>query len=180
MALPGAAVLAASILALPPAVDPVTGSLAFASKISSYLSLMQAGPTGSPGILVFNSAIFGALIATMPPDPTGLLWGPLMASNWLSALLASVIVPATVVSPVWTASVVDVLTLPTAAASIPTASVAMATLSSGLSSVKADATAPKPLADAFQAAFLQMQFLCIGLTFVGPVPTPTPLPFGAL
>lgn len=179
MALPGPSVLAASILALPKASDPVSGGMNFAGAISDYMSLIQAGPTGSPGILTFNKAIFGTLVGTMPPDPTGAAWGILMASNWNTAMLASIVTPGTVVDPTWTASAVDILTLPAAAATVITAPLAMAALAGKLANVKAGDTAPKPMAEAFHEAIGMLQFLCIGLTLVGPVPTPTPLPKGA-
>jgi hypothetical protein len=177
--IPPASVISAQILALPKAPDPLTGSMNFAGVIGNAMALIQAGATGTPGILTFNVSIFGNLTAAMPPDPIG-VWGSLMAANWNTALLASIITPGTVTSPIWTASSVDVATLPTAAATIITAPAAMAALSSKLSQVKADKTAPLPLAQAFHDAFGLLEFLCIGLTFVGPVPTPTPIPFGAI
>jgi len=176
MALLGPTVLAAQILALPPAMDPLTGGMNFAGVIADYMSLIQGGPTGSPGIITFNKAVFGPLVAAMPPDPTGAAWGVLMAANWQTALLASIVTPGTVADPTWTVSAVDILTLPTAAATVITAPVAMATLAGKLASVKAGADAPKPMAEAFHEAILKMQFLCIGMTLVGIVPTPTPLP----
>lgn len=179
MALLGPTVLAAQILALSKASDPITGGMNFAGVISDYMSLIQAGPTGAPGILTFNKAVFGLLVASMPPDPTGAAWGILMATNWQTALLASIVTPGTVVDPTWTASAVDILTLPAAAATLITAPLAMATLAGKLANVKADKTAPKPMAEAFHEGITQLQFLCIGLTLVGPVPTPTPLPKGA-
>lgn len=180
MPLPGPAVLAASIKNLPPAMDPVTGGMNFAGAIADYLSLMQGGPTGAPGILTFNKAIFGTLVGSMPGDPTGAAWPALMASNFNTALLLSTITPGTVVDPLWLASGVDILTLPLAAATIVTAPLVMTTLQAQLATVKPDATAPLPLATAFDSAFKVMTFLCIGLTLVGPVPTPLPIPVSAL
>lgn len=181
MALAGPDVLKKNILDLPKAPDPVSGALNFAGVVGDYMAKMQAGASGSPGILTFNSAIFGALVATMPPDPTGKAWGPLMATHWQTAMLASVIKPGTVTSPVWTASAVDTLTLPAAAATIITIPLAMATLASGLASAKPDETAPMPLAQAFHDACLKLTFTCIGLVLAPPAPPiPTPLPFGAM
>lgn len=175
MPLPGAAVLAAQILSLPAVQDPVSGSLGFAGKIANYIALASGGPTGAPGIITFNQAIFANLVAAMPPDPTP-SWGLLMASNFQTALMASIVTPGTVVDPTWTASGVDILTLPAAAASIPTISLAFASLSADLPQVKANMQAPMPLANAFDKAIKQLTVICIGLTLVGPVPTPTPLP----
>ena len=139
---------------------------------------IQAGDTGAPGILVFNAPLYGALMAAMPPDPTDAAWQPLLATYWLTAMLASVVVPGTVVDPAtWTISVVDVATLPTAAASVPTASVAFAKLTSGFYAAKKDSDPkpPKGIAKAYHEAFLELQFLCIGIALVGIVPTPVPL-----
>lgn len=179
--LPGPSVLAASIKALPPTMSAIEGGMNFAGAISDYLAMVQGGPTGSPGILTFSKAIFGSLVATMPPDPTGAAWPALMASNFNTALLASIITPGTVMSPIWTISQVDILTLPLAAATIITAPLVMTTLMGQLSSVKSDdPSAPMPLATAFDTAIKTMMFLCIGITLVGVVPTPTPIPFGAM
>lgn len=177
--LPGPLVLASSLKSLPPAPDPLTGAMNFSKAIADYMTLMQAGPTGAPGILTFNVAVFAPLIAAMPPDPSGTAWGPMMANHWNTALLASIVAPGTVTSPVWTVSAVDILTVPSAAATCITAPVATALLSSKLGQVKPDIQAPLPMAEAFHEAISQLQFLCIGLTLVGVVPTPTPIPFGA-
>jgi hypothetical protein len=179
MALPGPAVLAANILALPPASDPLTGGMNFAKTIADYMSLISAGPTGSPGILTYNSAVFGPLIAAMPPDSTGATWGALMAANWQTGLLASIITPGTVVDPTWTSSGVDILTIPSAAATCITAPAATALLATKLADAKDDATAMK-VATAYHEAIMQLQFLCIGLLLAGVVPTPTPIPKGAM
>jgi hypothetical protein len=176
MPLPGPAVLAAELLSLPPVEDPVSGALGFAGKIGNYIALASGGPTGSPGIITFATPLFANLVSAMPPDPTGAAWGLLMASNFQTALLASIVTPGTVVDPTWTASGVDILTLPSAAASIPTIPLAFASLSSDLPNVKADMQAPMPLANAFDKAIKQLQVICIGLALVGVAPVPVPLP----
>jgi hypothetical protein len=176
--LPGDFALYSKLKSLPPAQDAITGGTNFANAIGDYLGQVQAGPTGSPGILTFNASIFGSLTAAMPPDPTGKAWPSLMASNFQTAMLASIINPGTVVNPSWIISQVDILTAPSAAATIITLPLAVVELTTQLSNVKADATAPLPIAKAFDAAIQQFQFLCIGLTFAGS-PTPLPLTFGA-
>ena len=175
MALPTASALEKDIKDLKPANNAVQGSLAFANVIGDHLSKIQAGSMGAPGIMTFNSPLFASLLATMPPSPVGPPTAFLMASHFATALSASVIKPGTVINSAWTASAVDILTLPVGAATIVTIPVVMAKLASGLLEVKADKTAPDKIAKAYADAIAEIQFLTIGLFLVVVVPTPLPM-----
>lgn len=174
MALPGVSSLKDDIKNLPPASLAPAGCMAFAGVIAKYMSNIQAGPFGTPGILVFNAPVFGSLLASMPPDPTGTAGPALMATHWMTALSASIVTPGTVLHPSFTVSVADVLTIPSAAVTCVTAPVAMALLAKGLLAAQNDKNAPEKVAQAYHDAISELQFLVIGLFLAGVVPTPLP------
>lgn len=179
MALPGQSSLKQDIKDLKPANSAMQGCMAFASVIGKYMSNIQAGSTGTPGIITFNTALFGSLLAAIPPDGVGPPSALATANAWLTAVMASPITPGTVIDSSWTASVVDILTLPIGAASIPTASLGMAKLAKGLIDAQDNKDAPAKIAKAYHEAIGELQFMCMGLMLVGPVPTPLPSLFKA-
>lgn len=176
MALPGAASLKSDLEGLSPSDNATTAWQAFAAVIGAYSNQVQAGPLGAPGILTFSDALFATqLLALSPVDDSS--WASAMADAWEVAMLASVITPGTVSDPsTWLVSIVDVNTLPTAAASIPNLSAAKATLVSGLLAATAEDDPPGPMADAFHAAISSLTFLTVGIggTPISPVPIPVP------
>lgn len=176
MALPGVASLKADIEALNPSGDPLSAMTAFAGVIADYMDLVQAGPTGLPGILIFDRATFATQLAALPPV-SDTSWIDGVASAWEAAVLTSVIVPGTVTdAATWTISSVDSNTLPSAAASILTIPVAKSALTAGLAAATSDNNPPEPMAQAFHDAVSAFQFNTIGVAIPG---VPVPVPRGA-
>lgn len=144
------------------------------------------GLGGSPGIFTFNRAVFQAQLMALgfAPNPSAPGWAAILSTAWLNAVNLSTVSPGTVPNPAWTASGVDVLTVPIGSATIITASAAKAKLQASLI---ASANAFKSNSDdgifkfakAFHDATKEFTFLTIGLTLVGPAPVPTPIPTGA-
>ena len=140
---------------------------------------------GTAGIFTFNRAVFAAQLIALGYSPTlpAPAWAAILSNAWGNAVKASIITPATVSDPTWTASGVDVATVPIGSATIITASTAQAKL---LSSLIASAAAFKSnpddgifkFAKAFHDATKEFTFLCIGLVAT-PTPVPTPIPKGA-
>lgn len=173
MAVEGVDSLYEKLKACPPEKTGEAGFANVSRAIGEYMSGIQGGPTGSSGIITFNEEIFGTLCATLPPDTSGDAFPAKMASFWLNAVLASVIRPGTVQSPTWISSGADILTAPSAAASIPTLSVAVNILETGIKKVKGDKRPPQAMAQAFHDACMALSFLCIG---IGPPPALPPIP----
>ena len=174
MSMPGVDHLYKKLKACPPEKTAIAGWLNISIEIFNYMSQIQAGSTGAPGIILFNSAIFANLCATLPMDKDGSNFPGAIAKNWQSAMMASTITPGTVIDPgTWVTSTADIMTVPAVPATVTTLSAAVSTLESGLKNVKADKDAPKAMAEAFHNAFLEMQFTCIGL---GPPPASPPIP----
>ena len=175
--LPSASSLKDQLKALQPTQNAVQGITDFVTVISSFTNQVQAGPTGTPGILTFGNAAMVSIMMTMQPVKDN-SWIPNFANAWAAGLLAGICTPGTVTDPAWIGSVVDIMTLPSATATIPNISAAKAALMSELANVGPTDDAPLPLATAIRNATLQLQFLCIGL---GPQPAllPIPLPFSA-
>lgn len=174
MAVEGVDALHEKLKACPAEKTAQKGFQNIAEVVGDYMSKIQAGSTGSPGIIKFNSYLFGMLCATLPPDKTGDEFPAKMAENWLKAMKASSLVPGTVSSPAWVTSGVDVQTSTSvSAASVPTLSSAVSKLESGLKKVKEDKSPPKAIAQAFHDACMALSFMCIGL---GPPSPPPPVP----
>jgi hypothetical protein len=170
--------LKASLLALKPTKDSSQGIKAFVGVIADFMSKIQGGPLGTPGILTFGSSAMEAILMTMQPVSDS-SWISKFADAFEAGLLTSIITPGTITNPVWLGSGgLDILTLPSGAATIITIPVAKALLVSGLASVGPTSDAPLPLATAIRNAALALVFLAIGL---GPPPTfiPTPIPTSA-
>jgi len=180
-----------TLKALPSVDSQSTGAQNFAQALGDLMNKVQGGATGSPGIFAFAVPIMKAQLMTLTPTG-GPEWATKLATGWQTACTASIITPGTVSNPAWTASGVDVLTLPTAAATITTISAAGAALSSSLSAVAQIfqasnpdpgevANAPEKMAKAFRDATLLFQFTCIGLVLAPPAPPfPLPLPVSAM
>lgn len=141
------------------------------------------GVGGSAGIFTFNRAIFAAQLIALgfAPTQSPAVWANIVSTAWLNAVNLSIIAPGTVSNPTWTASGVDTNTLPIGSATIITSSAAKAKLQSGLvasaSAFKSDSDdGIFKMAKAFHDATKEFTFLTIGLTLVGPVPVPTPIP----
>lgn len=163
---------------------PVGSPVAGAQNLADFYGDMAdkvEGIGGSPGIFKFNRALFVSTLApSFLPDPSAPSWAAKIANAWQVAVAASSITPGTVTNPVWTASAVDVLTVPTGSATIITLGSAKGLLLSGLiasaSSFKGSPEAgQKAFAKAFLDATKAFTFLTIGLVLVPPAP-PIPLP----
>lgn len=177
-----------TLLTLPPVATIAEGTQNFANWAGDEEDLVQAGATGTPGILAFARSAFAAeLLALSPTGGTG--WATTIANKWKTAMEASVITPSTVTSPTWTMSGnKDTLTSPSAAATITTIAAAASALEAELLSVANifqgspdTATAqsgPGLVAQAFRNAMLACQFLCTGLA-PGEPPVPVSLTFSA-
>lgn len=176
--LPSAEDLKKSLLNLAPSLDPVSGVKAFVKVIGDFTDLVQGGPLGTPGILTFGNEAMAALMLQMQPVKDD-SWIPKFADAWEEGILTSVITAGTISNPLWLGSLVDVATLPSAAATILTLPAAKAVLIAELANVKPDSNAPLPLATAIRDATLALVFNAIGLG-VAPVFVPIPIPTPAL
>lgn len=146
---------------------------------------VQGGPAGAPGIFTFNRAVFAAQLIAIGYSPTlpAPAWAAILSTAWLNAVNASTIKPGTVANPAWTASGVDVNTIPIGSATIITAAAAAALLQANLiASAAAFKSNPDDgifkFAKAFHDATKQFTFLTIGLVAT-PAPVPLPIPTGA-
>ena len=164
----------AAFEAMPLAATTAEGAQNFVSTLVGLQDKVQAGATGSPGILTTNAAPMIAAMSAMQPT-AGTEWVDTVADAWQATLTASTIAPGTAVNAAWTLSVVDTLTLPAAATTITTLAAAVATLKSGLNAAASagPAAGPEKIAKAFRDAVLEFKFNCIGLAAgVPPIPTP--------
>ena len=174
--LPSAEDLKRSLLNLAPTKDAVSGVKAFVKVIADFSNQIQGGPLGTPGILTFGNEAMEAILLTMQPVKDD-SWIIPFSNSWEAGILTSIIASGTVTNPIWLGSIVDVATLPSAAATILTLPAAKAVLIAELANVKPDSNAPLPLATAIRDATLALVFNAIGLgappTFT-PIPVPTP------
>lgn len=176
--LPSVNSLSSNILGLSPTTIPLTGVTSFVGVIADFMNQVQGGSTGMPGIFTLNNAILIPLLVAMPPVADN-SWIQVFATAMETAITASIITPGTVMNPIWLGSgSLDVMTLPTAAATITTISVAKATLISQLQNATAGNNPAVPFATAISQATLQFIFTCIGLG-TPPGLTPIPLPISA-
>ncbi len=160
-----------SALSLP--LDKVEAVNDFVTAVANFTNLVQAGPTGNPGILKFGNAAMAALLLQMPPV-TDESWIPQFANAWQAGLFTSTITPGTVTNVLWIGSGgLDILTVPSPIVTIPTLAVAKDLLMALLATVTITPDAPLPFATAIRTATLALEFTCIGL---GPPPTFTPIP----
>jgi len=137
------------------------------------MNQVQASPLGTPGILTMNEPVMVSILMTQQPVANS-SWISGFASAFEAGLLASVITPGTVTNPAWIGSgSLDILTLPSGAATIVTIPAAKAALTASLQMVTSSNSPPMPLAQAIHDATLLLQFTCIGL---GPPPVFPPIP----
>lgn len=170
--LPTANTLANDLLALTPSDNAITAITAFVGILANFINLVQAGPTGTPGILTFgNAAMITALLSMQPVDDNS--WLNNFGNAFEAGLNSSVITPGTVTLPVWVGSSVDVATSSSPTATILTIAASRALLISGLTTCQPTDSAPIEFATAFRNAALALEFNCIGL---GSPPTFTPIP----
>lgn len=141
--------------------------------------------SATQGIFKFNQATFIAQLLSLLPT-VGPEWAQKVALAWTTACSSSIITPGTVTNPtVWTASTVDAVTVPAAAATIPTIAAGQALVLAGVlasSTALVDANlARKLFAGGFRAGAGAFTFIVIGLVNASPAPpVPTPLVFPAI
>lgn len=168
------------LLQMQPASSPNAGAQNLADFYGDLADKVE-GVGGAPGIFTFNRSLFVATLAPgFSPDPSAPSWASKIASAWETACGASIITPGTVANPAWTASSVDINTVPVGSSTIITLSAAKSKLQSGLiASANAFKGNPTAGQEAFAKAFLdatkEFQFLTIGLVLAPPAP-PFPLP----
>ena len=168
-----ASTLNTALLALSPTVDKHAGCVAFVNVIGDFMDKVNA-LGGIPGILTINRPAYVALLETQVPVSDNSWMAP-FANAWMEGVAQGIITPGTVTNPAWTASTVDIATLPSPAVTITTLSSAEVDLQSSLTNVKADNTAALPLATDIRNATLEFIFTCIGIV-IPAVPLPIPLP----
>ena len=177
--LPSANELKSKIVALSPTTDATAGGMAFANVIGDFTNKIQAGPTGSPGIVTFSVSVMAPLLAAMKPVSDN-SWTSSFSNAWKTAMEASLITPGTVINPIWIGSGgSDIATLPSAAATIISLSAAAELMTSGLLEVASASDQPLQLAIAIYNATASLTFLCIGLSSP-PTFIPVPLPISGL
>jgi hypothetical protein len=171
--------LKTKLLNLPPSEDPVQGVTNFVNAVADFMNQVQAGSGGTPGIFTYDNATAIALFLAMPPTPSN-SWIPLFVNALASGVETGIITPGTVTNPIWTASIVDAVTLPSPLATIPTLAVAEALLTEELATIVASQDAPQPMAQALHDYVDAFVFITIGLVLAPPgPPIPVPLPFNA-
>ena len=174
--LASAADFKAQLLTLKPTIIPIVGITAFVGVLADFMNQVQGGPTGAPGIFIFNNAVMIPLMLVMPPVPDK-SWIPVFVLAWQTAVMASVIVPGTILNPVWLGSGgLDAATLPIGAATIPTIAAAAAILTSGLNAIDTADDKTLQFATAIRDATLAFIFTAIGL---GPLSVQIPIPIPA-
>ena len=174
MSLPSVSSLNNQLLALPPTLSSHEGATQFVNVIADYINQVQAGPTGSPGILTYTRPPAIAAIEALPPVIDN-SWIPNFAAAVHLGVTSGILTPGTVTDPAWTASVVDVL--PPVIITLPAA---LAVLTAGLAPVTSGNNPAMPMAQAIHDYALAFTFLCTGLALALPAPPiPVPLPFPA-
>lgn len=170
--------LAAQLLALPPVKDQLQGVTNFVNVIANFTNQVQAGSSGSVGILTFSNAAMIAILMTQQPVGDN-SWIPKFADAWYAGVASGTITPGTVTDATWDVSIVDIDTSPSPAATITTLSAAKSLLMSELAQVVPTQTAPILMAKAIRDATLAFTFLCIGLKKPPPTGTDFPISFPA-
>lgn len=170
--LPTADEFSSQLLTVPPEANSETAATNFIGVVATFLNQMQAGPTGTPGILTYNNSIAISGIAALTPvnDDS---WITNFANAIHSGVTSATLTAGTVTSPAWTASGVD--TLPPTITTLPTA---LSLLISELATVTSSNNPPQPMAQAIHDYATALTFLCTGIV-AGSPPTPLPLTFSA-
>jgi hypothetical protein len=172
--LPSADSLNQQLLNLPEETDRMQAATNFINVVGDFIDMVQAGPTGSPGIMTYTRPPAIQMIAALP-EAKDQSWITNFAQAIHSGSTAAILVPGTVNFPAWTASSVDVL--PPVNLGL---GAALGVLMSGLQPVTSDNNPAMPLATAIYNYALAFKFLCTGLMLVPPgAPVPLPLPFTA-
>jgi hypothetical protein len=172
--LPSVSTFSNTLLALSPVDVSLAGATQFIGAVASFINQVQAGPTGSPGILTYGESAAIAAMQSLPPVNDN-SWITGFASAIHVGTTTGILVPGTVTSPAWTASLVDV-----DPPVIITSAIALSTLISGLSSVTSSNNPPVPMAQAISNYALALTFQCTGLALAPPgPPIPVPLTFNA-
>lgn len=152
-----------AILALTPLVNQHIALVNFVDVVADFMDQVQAGPTGSPGILTVNRPVFVAQLETQVPVADS-SWIPNFADAWYMGVAQGTITPGTVSAPAWAGgSGTDTQTSASPVATITTLMAAKALLQAELANVMPDNTAALPMAKAIRDATLAMTFLCVGL-----------------
>lgn len=174
MALAGASSLNSAILALSPTLSSMSGATQFINEVANYINQVQAGPTGTPGIMTYANAPAIAAFSAM---------GPVNDMSWISGFanaihagtLAATFTPGTVTDPAWAASG-GVDNVPP---SITNLSAALSLLISSLQTVTAMNNPAMPMAQAIHDYVDSFIFACSGSAPSEGGPVPVPKTFGA-
>jgi hypothetical protein len=169
---------------LPPANSGIEGITNLANIIEELTNKVEPdvpGATVSPGMFKWNKGAFiaraMALVPTMGPE-----WANTLAEAWQLGCMGAIITPGTVSNPsVWTASTVDVNTVPVAATTVPTIAVGQALVLAGLMTIPAmmqgdPKKSTEVMAKAFRAGVMAFTFVLIGLVLASPIPLPLTVP----
>lgn len=178
-----------TLLKLQPTPDAQVGCQQFADWVGDRSDLVQAGSAGSP-LFTFNRPVFVSQLKALGFTPTKTNnWIPKVTTAWENAVKASTIKRATTPDPIWDISVVDIITIPIASATILTIPAGKAILAAGLTQAAQGFTAIKQdtairgridkFSKAFRDATLAFTFLLIGLKLIGIAPVPFPKVFKA-
>lgn len=166
--------LNSQLLALPPVDTSIAGATQFVNCIADYMDKVQGGSTGAPGIFTFLRPPVIAAIMVLPPVADN-SWIPNFANAIHLGATGAILVPGTITSPAWTASIVDI-----GPVSIITLASALSTLISGLQNVTSGNNPAMPMAQAIHDYAMAFTFLTTGLVLAPPgPPIPLPLTFGA-
>lgn len=172
--LPSVSSLNDQLLALPPTMSAHEGAVQFIDVVANYINQVQAGPTGSPGILTYTRPPAVAAIEALPPVIDN-SWIPNFAAAVHLGVTAGILTPGTVTDPAWTASTVDVLT--PVIINLPAG---LATLIGALPPVTSGNNPAMPMAQAIHDYAFSFIFLCTGFALALPAPpVPVPLTFPA-
>lgn len=172
--LPSVSSLNSQLLALPPVNSSVAGATQFVNCIANYMDQVQGGSTGSPGIFTYLRPPVIAAIQVLPPVKDN-SWIVNFANAIHLGTTGATLVPGTIVSPAWTASITDI-----GPVSITTLAPALATLIAALQPVTWDNNPAMPLAQAIHDYATAWTFQTTGLALAPPgPPIPIVLTFGA-
>jgi hypothetical protein len=171
--LAGVDTLTMQLSMLKPSGNPIDAATKLIDVIAKYFDQVQAGPFGKAGIFTYNKEVAIPLIAALPPVPDQ-SWIMPFANAIHAGALAATLSPGTVSFPGWIISEVDII--PPVIVTIP---VAKNILIGALTPVTATNNPPMPLAQALDLYIKSFVFLATGITLIGIVPAPLPLPFPA-